>query len=63
MRIQRYSVVYAKVSDKTTFEELEELKEEVEAIKLTKEYDMLVNSSRVKVVGEVETLLVSKLKS
>ena len=45
--------MHAKVLDKTTFEELNELREEVNEIKFTLEYRDLVNSKEITNINDL----------
>ena len=48
--------------DEATFEELVELREEVELIKLSTKYELLVETKQVKAIGGVDTLSATKIK-
>ena len=51
-----------KVSNKTIFEELEDLKEKVVTIRHTSEYKILVQSLKVNIIENVDLLSVAKFK-
>ena len=60
--IQRCSIVHTKVSDKITFEELNELREEVNEIKFTLEYRDLVDSKEITSINNLQSLSAAKIK-
>ena len=62
MWIQRYNVVYSIITNEASFEELIDLKAEVDEIKLTLEYKSLVSSKQVVAIADVTMLTVSKIK-
>ena len=60
--IQHYSIVHTKVSDEMMFEELEELQEEVNEIKFTLEYQLLIDSKEITSINNLNSLSAAKIK-
>ena len=60
--IQHYSIVHAKVSDKTIFKELEELREEVQKIRFTLEYQSMTENEAILSIDNITLLSVARIK-
>ena len=54
--------MYAKVSDEITFEELEELREEVQEIKFTSEYQSMIENETISSIDNIISLLSARIK-
>ena len=55
-------MIHSTVTDKAAFEELVELREEVESIRLSTEYESLVETKQVEAIGGVDTLSATKIR-
>ena len=60
--MQLCSIVHAKVSDEMTFEELDELCEEVNEIKFTSEYKLLVDRNEITSINDLQSLSAARIK-